>query len=256
MHHRWTKKQTIIAFNLYCKIPFQKASSNNPDIIRIAKIIGRSANSVKMKIGNFGNFDPDLKKKGIVGLSNTSKLDKEVWDEFNDNWERLAYQSEKYIAEYLNKDLTDIGRSETLKIPEGLSKEQLVKTRVNQSFFRNSVLSAYNSTCCMTGIKIPQLLIASHIIPWSDADDKTEKVNPRNGLCLNSLHDKAFDRGLITVTADFKIKVSDRLFDIQNDEVSRIYFKELNGRKIILPERFLPKKDFLEYHNQNIFEKF
>jgi len=256
MHHRWTKKQTIIAFNLYCKIPFQKASSNNPDIIRIAKIIGRSANSVKMKIGNFGNFDPDLKKKGIVGLSNTSKLDKEVWDEFNGNWERLAFESEKYIAEYLNKDLTDIGRSETLKIPEGLSKEQLVKTRVNQSFFRNSVLSAYNSTCCMTGIKIPQLLIASHIIPWSDADDKTEKVNPRNGLCLNSLHDKAFDRGLITVTADFKIKVSDRLFDIQNDEVSRIYFKELNGRKIILPERFLPKKDFLEYHNQNIFEKF
>jgi putative restriction endonuclease len=256
MQNRWTKDQTIIAFNLYCKIPFQKAHSNNPDIIRIAKIIGRSPNSVKMKIGNFGNFDPDLKEKGIVGLSNTSKLDKEVWDEFNGNWERLAYESEKYIAKFLNYDLEEVGKKEPLKIPEGLSKEQLVKTRVNQSFFRNSILSAYNSTCCMTGIKIPQLLIASHIIPWADANDQTEKVNPRNGICLNSLHDKAFDRGLITVTADFKIKVSEKLFEIQNDEISRIYFKNLNKKTIMLPDRFLPQKKFLEYHNQYIFENF
>jgi len=77
----------------------------------------------------------------------------------------------------LQKLLEEVGKKEPLKIPEGLSKEQLVKTRVNQSFFRNSILSAYNSTCCITGIKIPQLLIASHIIPWADANDKTEKIN-------------------------------------------------------------------------------
>jgi putative restriction endonuclease len=252
----WTKEQTIIAFNLYCKIPFQKASSTNPDIIRIAKIIGRSPNSVKMKIGNFGSFDPELKKKGIVGLTNTSKLDKEVWDEFNNDWERLAFESEKLIAELQGKKVEDIAIEETLKIPEGITKKRLVKTRVNQSFFRQSVLSAYNSTCCITGIKIPQLLIASHIIPWHKADDKTEKSNPRNGLCLNALHDKAFDKGFLTVTPDYEIRVSNRLYDIQSNETIKKYFNSINKKKIILPERFLPKKEFLEYHNNNIFENF
>ncbi len=71
----WTREQTIIALNFYCKIPFNRVSSTHPDILWIAKIIGRSANSVKMKIGNFGSFDPELKKRGIVGLANTSKLD-------------------------------------------------------------------------------------------------------------------------------------------------------------------------------------
>lgn len=60
---KWTREQTIVAFNLYCKIPFNRVSSTHPDIVRIAKIIGRSVNSVKMKIGNFGSFDPELKKK-------------------------------------------------------------------------------------------------------------------------------------------------------------------------------------------------
>ena len=55
---KWTREQTIVALNLYCKIPFNRVSSNHPDIIRIAKIIGRTPNSVKMKIGNFGSFDP------------------------------------------------------------------------------------------------------------------------------------------------------------------------------------------------------
>ena len=253
---KWTKEQTIVAFNLYCKIPFQKASSNNPDIIKIANIIGRSPNSVKMKIGNFGSFDPELKRKGIVGLANASKLDKEVWDEFHNDWDRLAYESEKLIAKFMNKNIESTEYEELLKIPPGLSKEQLVKTRINQSFFRQSVLSAYNSTCCITGIKIPQVLIASHIIPWSNADDKTEKTNPKNGLCLNSLHDKAFDKGLITITPDFKIKVSQKLFDIQKDDISEKWFGNINGNKIMLPDRFLPAKEYLEYHNTKIYENF
>jgi putative restriction endonuclease len=254
---RWTREQTIIVFNLYCKIPFQKASSNNPDIIKIAKIIGRSPNSVKMKIGNFGSFDPELKKKGIVGLSNASKLDKEIWDEFNNDWDKLAFESEKLIAKFLNKDIESVAKNidEPLKIPTGLSKERLVKTRVNQYFFRQSVLSAYNSTCSITGLKIPQLLIASHIIPWSNADDKTEKTNPQNGICLNALHDKAFDKGFLTITPDYKVKVSNKLFDIQNDEVTEKWFRNIDDTKIILPDRFLPKKEFLEYHNNNIFIK-
>ena len=144
---RWTKEQTIVAFNLYCKIPFQKASSTNPDIVHIAKIIGRSPNSVKMKIGNFGSFDPELKKKGIVGLANASALDKEVWDEFNDDWERLAFESEKLIAEFSKQEIAESSGIDLSNLPIGKNKERVVKTRINQNFFRQTILSAYDSTC-------------------------------------------------------------------------------------------------------------
>jgi len=164
---RWTREQTIVAFNLYCKIPFQKASSTNPDIVRIARIIGRSPNSVKMKIGNFGSFDPELKKKGIVGLANASALDKEIWDEFNGNWEKLAFESEKLIAEFSQKNLEQIINVDLDNLPVGKERERIVKTRVNQSFFRQTILSAYNETCCVTGLNVGELLVASHIIPWS-----------------------------------------------------------------------------------------
>jgi len=102
---KWTREQTIITFNLYCKIPFNRVTSNHPDILKIAKIIGRSANSVKMKIGNFGSFDPELKKRGIVGLVNASKLDEEIWNEFNNNWEDLAFESEKVLMSFEEKDI-------------------------------------------------------------------------------------------------------------------------------------------------------
>lgn len=132
---RWTREQTIVAFNLYCKIPFNRVTSSHPEIIKVANEIGRSVNSVKMKIGNFGSFDPELKKRGIVGLANASKLDEEVWNEFNNNWDDLAFESEKVLSDFEGKDVSED-----------------VKTRVNQSFFRQTVLSAHNFSCCITGI--------------------------------------------------------------------------------------------------------
>ena len=249
---RWTREQTIIAFNLYCKIPFQKASSTNPDIVRIAKIIGRSPNSVKMKIGNFGSFDPELKKKGIVGLANTSALDKEIWDEFNGDWEKLAFESERLIAEFSKKNLEQIIDIDLDNLPVGKERERIVKTRVNQSFFRQTILAAYNETCCVTGLNIGELLVASHIIPWSK--NKEARINPRNGLCLNALHDKAFDRGLITVDTDFIIRISPQITNIKNQAVKEFLVK-YDGQKIYTPERFVPEKEFLQYHNEHIFKK-
>lgn len=249
---RWTREQTIVAFNLYCKIPFQKASSTNPDIIRIAKIIGRSPNSVKMKIGNFGSFDPELKKKGIVGLANASALDKEIWDEFNGDWEKLAFESERLIAEFSKKNLEQVVDIDLDNLPVGKERERIVKTRVNQNFFRQTILSAYNETCCITGLNISELLIASHIVPWSKK--KEARMNPRNGLCLNTLHDKAFDRGLITVDADFTIRVSPQIINLKNEAVVDFLVK-YDGKKIHTPDRFVPEKDFLKYHNDYIFKK-
>ena len=103
----WTREQTIVAFNVYCKIPFNKASNKHPLIIKYANIIGRKPSALKMKVGNFGRLDPALKKRGIVGLKHGAALEKVVWDEFHGNWEKLAYESELLIAQFLNKPIEE-----------------------------------------------------------------------------------------------------------------------------------------------------
>lgn len=252
MINKWTKEQTIIALNLYCKIPFSKVSSYHPEILKFSKLIGRSPNSLKMKIGNFGSFDPELKKRGIVGLSNTSKLDEEVWNEYNNNWEDLAFESETLITKFEGKNFKQKLEEFNFNDKTGEDKIRDVKTRVNQNFFRQTVLSSYNNTCAITGINIPEMLVASHIIPWKDNIET--RVNPKNGISLNVFHDKAFDKGFITITPDFKIKVSSVVYNKFN-LASQKWFKEFDNSKLILPERFIPEIEFLIYHNENIFEK-
>src|SRR3989339_973147 len=250
---KWTREQTIVVFNLYCKIPFNRVSSAHPDIVRIAKIIGRSANSVKMKIGNFGSFDPELKKRGIVGLGNTSKLDENIWNEFNNNWEKLAYESELLIAKFSKKTIEETAHIEATDLPKGKVREAIIKARVNQYFFRSAILSSYNQKCCITGLGIAELLVASHIIPW--AKDEKNRLNPHNGLCLNSLHDRAFDKGLITIDANYKIRVSKSVAVYRNEMNIQKFFYDFEGKQIELPKRFLPNKDFLAYHYKEIFVK-
>jgi len=249
----WTREQSIVALKTYFIVPFNKANSSNQEIIRIAKIIGRGINSVKMKIGNFGSLDPELAKRGIVGLSGASNLDREVWNEFNKDREKLAFESTTLIAKLSNKNIEEVIELKEEEIPEGKEKVRLIKTRVNQSFFRESILGIYDSKCCITGLGIPKLLVASHIIPW--ADDKKNRLNPENGLCLNSIHDKAFDEGFITVTTEYKVKLSKALLDFKKDETIKKFFKDFNGIKITMPERYFPSKKFLDYHYTEIFIK-
>tara|TARA_R110002050_G_scaffold300786_1_gene472703 strand:+ start:40493 stop:41248 length:756 start_codon:yes stop_codon:yes gene_type:complete len=246
----WTREETIVAFNVYCKVPFKKSSKSNPTIIKYANILGRSPSALNMKIGNFGRLDPELKTQGITGLVNGSKLEEVVWNEFNGNWENLAYESEELIAKFQDKDIKELVIE---KFPDGKEKESTVKTRVNQSFFRSTILSSYNLKCCITGLSIPDFLVASHIIPWSK--DKKNRINPHNGLCLNSIHDKAFDKGFITVSPDYKIIVSKYFNDYSNDKTVNEFFIKYNNQHIIKPERFLPTKEFLDYHFENIFIK-
>ena len=248
----WTREQTIIAFNVYCKIPFRSSSSRHPDVIRHAKIIGRSPSALNMKIGNFGRLDPQLKKRGITGLSHGSKLEKQIWDEFHGNWERLAYESELLIAQFQNKRITELPDVDFSNMPQGEDRERVVKARVNQSFFRSMILSSYNQKCCITGLPLPELLVASHIIPWSV--NKHHRLDPSNGLCLDALHDRAFDKGLITVSPEYKVIVSSAVLNLDATDVVRDYFIKFNNTEIIMPDKFHPKKEFLRYHNENIFQ--
>ncbi len=251
--NNWTREQTIIALNVYCKIPFNKATNNNQTIINAAKLIGRSINAVKMKVGNFGSFDPELRKQGIVGLSGTSKLDKEIWEEYYNHWDKLAYDSEMIIANLLHKSIEESSGIDIENLPNGEEREVIVKRRINQMFFRNTVLSSYNNKCCITGLACTDMLEACHIADWS-ADIKN-RLNPTNGICLNSLFHKAYDKNYLGITPDYKIVISDRLYEENQDELKIIdFFFQYNKKQIILPNRFLPNKELLESHYQKFLE--
>ncbi|MDE6253596.1 MAG: HNH endonuclease [Lachnospiraceae bacterium] len=244
----WTREEEIVVFNLYCKIPFNKSSKFHPEVIRIANLIGRTPSAVNMKIGNFGRFDEKLKKNNITGLTNGSKLDEDIWNEFNEKWDTLAYESEMILQSLeQGKDLDT-----SIKV-YGTDIERKVKVRVNQKFFRTAVLASYGGCCCITGLSTEALLIASHIKPWHTCSND-EKTNPHNGLCLNALHDRAFDKGFMTIGTDYKVHVSKDITDVFKGEIVDRYFYSYEGNTIILPEKFSPNKEFLEYHNDMIFE--
>jgi len=245
----WTRDELILAINLYCKLPFGKMHKGNLEIIAFSKVVGRTPSSIALKLVNFASLDPTLKARGIKGASNASKLDKQIWNEFYNNWDAALIESEKLLAKIQHttiEKLNHIDINEFFK--EGLEKERLVKTRVNQSLFRTMMLATYNSKCCITQIENSELLIASHIMPWGK--DEKNRLNPMNGLLLNALHDKAFENGLITIAEDYSIKVSSLLKKKNVSESIMQNFIDFDGKQIHLPDKFLPGKEFLKKHNE------
>lgn len=248
----WTKEELILAINLYCKIPFGRLHSRNPEIIQLSKLISRTPDAVALKLVNFASLDPSLQSRGIKGASNVSKLDREIWNDFYDNWDTLAYESELLLAQFSHTTVEELNHIDEKDLSRvGTTREQLVKVRVNQAFFRKSILASYNNTCCITGIQLPALLIASHIVPWSI--DEKNRLNPRNGIALNTLHDRAFEIGYLTITPDYYINISPLLFKDTQVTIAELFLKYHN-KKIILPSRFLPDVNFLIHHNNERFK--
>lgn len=246
--HDWTREELIVAFNLYCKIPFGRIHIRNPLVVELANAIGRTPSAVSWKLANFARLDPTLQKRNIVGARHGSQSEVEIWNEFSNNWDKLAFESQRLLKRLTGRPpaFEDEGRD----FPEGRTRESMVRVRVNQAFFRAAVLAAYDSRCCITGLAIPQLLTASHIIPWTI--DIKNRTNPQNGLCLNAIHDKAFDCGLLTITPELKVKLSPKLRRT-SDVAARSFLFRFDHASIRQPRRFAPNLDFLAYHNQKIF---
>lgn len=249
----WTKEELILAFNLYLKLPFGKFNSTTPEVINLAKLIGRSNNSIAIRLSNFASCDPYHKNRGVKGLVGGLKQCQPIWDEFFHDQEKLLFLSEKILASKEQISIEEKFNAEigNLNHLTGENRTREVSTRVNQSVFRKIVLMNYDNKCAISGIDIPELLVASHIIPWSH--NKKERLNPQNGLCLNYLHDKAFDKGLITFDYNLKLVLSNQLKSNNSDNI-KLYFHELEGNSLVLPKRFIPNEKFLEYHKQNIFQ--
>ena len=252
---KWSREETILAFDLYCRTPFGQIGQSNPDIKELAELIGRTLGSVGLKMHNLAHYDPELKKRNITAMAHGSKLDAEIYAEFSSNWTELSYQAQLIRAKMQNCDIqenVDIGDIDL--IPPGEYREQVVRSRVGQHFFRTAVLNSYGNRCCITGLSKTDLLVASHIKPWKVSDEQVERTNPSNGLCLNSLHDKAFDQGLVTITQDFLILISNELKNAEMDDKTREWFISYDHKRIYLPDKFLPGKNFIEYHNDVIFK--
>ena len=245
----WTRQQLLIAFNLYCKIPFGKLHSRNPEIIKYAEFIGRTPSALAMKLTNIASLDPAITSSGRKGLKGSSVVDRKMWDEMQGDWETFIVESEKAITNVMKIYEKD----EFSVLPNYMGKNRVIQTtaRVGTSFFRQAVLSAYNEKCCITGLSEPQLLVASHIIPWRE--DESNRLNPKNGLLLSMLHDKAFDLGIITINEDMTVRISTN--NTTDDNYFNYSIRSYNGKKINLPEKFQPDSDFLAYHRDNIFKK-
>ena len=247
----WTRKQLLVAFMLYCQLPFGKLHSRNPEIVKYAELIGRTPSALAMKLSNIASLDPVITSTGRKGLKGASILDQEIWDEMQNDWERFVEEAVQSLNEISGEQIEKITGIEKESY---IGKTRLVETkaRVGQNFFFFSVMSSYNEKCCISGLAHPSLLVASHIIPWKD--DETQRLNPRNGLALSMLHDKAFDLGMITIDENMRVVVSHKYID-EGDGFYNQSIKSFDGKLITLPEKFFPELSFLEFHRENIFEK-
>ena len=250
----WTRQQLLVAFALYCRLSFGELHARNYEIIRVAGAIGRTPSALAMKLVNIASIDPEITRSGRRGLRNASANDRAMWDEMKGDWQCFAIESHHAMEELgvapgsASQDSTK-NQSEA---PVGEDRVVRATTRIGQAFFRSAVLSAYNRRCCITGLSIPSLLVASHVVPWRL--DKANRTNPRNGLLLSALHDRAFDAGLLTIADDMTVLVS-RKHAVGDDGFFAASFKAYDRCPIHLPEKFRPDPDLLSYHREHIFQR-
>ncbi len=249
----WTRQQLLVAFNLYCRMPFGKMHSRNPEIIKYAGLIGRTPSALAMKLTNIASLDPAVTSTGRRGLEGASAADEAMWKEMQEDWECFALESQREVSALgaISEPQVDVnGGSMPNDAADytGSNRSVLATTRIGQDFFRRAVLSAYDSRCCITGLAEPRLLVASHIVPWRT--DAKNRLNPRNGLCLSMLHDKAFDVGIITIAEDMTVRISARHVN-KEDYFFQSAMSAYDGKPIALPAKFRPDAEFLAYHRNS-----
>jgi hypothetical protein len=263
----WSREELMVAMNLYCRIPFGQLHQRNPLIVTAARQLGRSPGSLAMKLCNLASLDPVQQARGIRGLSNASLADREVWEQFHSDWEGMAVQSEGLVSAILGESSTETTLPKrrrlraygvpslptVLQAPTGPTEAQRVATaRIGQQFFRRCVLASYRFECAVTGNPVPEMLVASHILPWSEFPQ--ERMNPHNGICLAAHFDRAFDQGLLTFDQELHLVLSPVMREyLPNDALQREFF-EREGREIRQPDRFLPSSDFLRRHRERVFQ--
>ena len=230
---RWSRDEMIVVLNLYFKLPYGKLDHRTLEVKELARLMGRTDNTVAMRLNNFASCDPKLIERGIKALGDQKKRCQPLWDEFYNDQEKLIYESERILAEYQDTDIETKYKTLLDDIPINIKGETRLRI--------------------VKRIDINQLLVASHIIPW--ASNETERMNPENGICLSSLYDKAFDKGLISFTNDGKVIFSDKLKENVGKHYYNYYFSQIEGQYLSKPNKYNPNPLFLEWHRDVVFCK-
>lgn len=159
--------------------------------------------------------------------------------------QKLGLQCNEQIARYQSNMLPD----NIQNLTEGKETEAKVKVRVNQKVFRRNLLKNYSWQCCISGLNVPAVLRASHIIGW--AERKATQLDPRNGLCLSATYDAAFDQKMFTLDDDYRVVLSKDLKGYTENQAYNRVFKKVEGQKIALPTQYLPLLEYLEEHRSS-----
>lgn len=239
MRRNWTEPEVRKALALYLRLDFGKIHTGTPQVQDLAARIGRTPSAVALKLANLAALDDSLPRRG---MANASALDRRIWQEFlQDPAQVLAAAGAAPIQP------AELGFAEQQTAyqtrQDGPERQRMQNTRQGQQFFREMILTSYRGRCALTGIEDARLLTGSHIVGW--AEDRSERMNPRNGLCLNALHDRAFDRHLISFDDSNRILIAPDM----PPEARRRLGEGISGT-LTLPARFLPDPALMARHRQ------
>jgi putative restriction endonuclease len=193
--------------------------------------IGRTASAVALKLVNLAALDDSLPRRG---MANASATDRAVWQAFLKNPDTVTMSNVYVFPEQTYGQFAE-GTGVDLKVQS--------TRRVGQDLFRDAILTSYQGRCAITGIDDPRLLNASHIVGWSE--DNSNRMNLRNGICLGALHDRAFDRHLITFDPNWQMVIRRDVPDIAKAALLRGAHTTLR-----MPERFLPDPELVAQHRR------
>jgi len=252
VRRNWAKDEVCHALALYLVTDFGRFHSHNPDIINLADRLGRTPSAVALKLSNLAALDTSISQKG---MANASKMDRQVWDEFLvepnsvlEAYENQTRPSSPYVSIHRQPQQPQGVTAPAVEFASAGERRVETTQRIGQYFFRKIILTSYRGRCALTGIEDSRLLNASHIVAWKD--DPQNRVNPSNGICLNALHDRAFDRHLITFNEDYRMEIAPHVPAVARRELERVETGRLE-----LPSRFLPDQIFLEKHRRKFYEQ-
>lgn len=192
-------------------------------------------------------FDPDKKHDAWGAMGPVPGLDAGKRQDFSELVRQriISFSVDDIQAEASQPDVVEVERLAAAASLGDYSVDDIhvtAKTRGSaQRVFASAVKENYGYQCALTGIQVPNFLVASHIVPWSQ--DSSIRLDPANGICFSLLVDRAFEYGFILIEDDLTVRVN---FDrIGQDLELANYLKNFDGAKVRAPMKFAPKVEYL-----------
>ena len=104
----WTRDELILVLDLYFRLPFGRLNRSTPEVMELANLIGRTNNSIALRLVNFAACDPVIIESGRTGMPGGLSICKPIWDEYSEKREDLFYEAQKIKAQILHSSIEKI----------------------------------------------------------------------------------------------------------------------------------------------------